>query len=237
MTSVDIVALLDGARIDSSVREAHPDYVAVLVTAEGLSPGPTSHASESLLAQAEAHAAQLSPTSDPAELPAVVAWRSAYQSFGIKPRQARSSVESLLRRASVGLPRVDRLTDTYNAISVLHLTPIGGEDIGGYAGSPRLSTAIGDEPFDTTADGEPAIHYAEPGEVVWRDDIGVTCRRWNWRQCVRTRLTTSTTRALFIIDGLGPHARAQSVACAEALVAALRAESPAAVFRTRVLPV
>jgi DNA/RNA-binding domain of Phe-tRNA-synthetase-like protein len=29
----------------------------------------------------------------------------------------------------------------------------------------------------------------EPGEVIWRDDDGVTCRCWNWRQCVRTRIT------------------------------------------------
>ena len=32
--------------------------------------------------------------------------------------------------------------------------------------------------------------------------MGVTCRRWNWRQGVRTRLTESTRRAYFLFDAL-----------------------------------
>ena len=42
----------------------------------------------------------------------------------------------------------------------------------------------------------------KPGEVVWADEAGVTCRRWNWRQGVRTRLTESTSRAYFLFDAL-----------------------------------
>ena len=36
--------------------------------------------------------------------------------------------------------------------------------------------------------GEPVTEHPEPGEVVWLDANGVTCRRWNWRQCTRTAL-------------------------------------------------
>jgi DNA/RNA-binding domain of Phe-tRNA-synthetase-like protein len=36
-----------------------------------------------------------------------------------------------LRRAQDGLPRVNRLADVYNAISVLHQIPVGGEDLSG----------------------------------------------------------------------------------------------------------
>jgi DNA/RNA-binding domain of Phe-tRNA-synthetase-like protein len=82
--------------------------------------------------------------------------------------------------------------------------PLGGEDLAGYAGPPRLVRATGDEPFDTVADGEPVIEHPEPGEVVWRDDGGVTCRRWNWRQGRRTQLQVGTTTALFILDALAP---------------------------------
>jgi DNA/RNA-binding domain of Phe-tRNA-synthetase-like protein len=113
--------------------------------------------------------------------------------------------------------------------------PIGGEDLTGYRGAPRLTIATGDEPFDTIANGEPVLHHAEPGEVVWRDDAGVTCRRWNWRQCVRTRLTIATTDALFIIDGLGPDAQERSGAAADDLQQRLLRDSPGAVFLTRVL--
>ena len=56
----------------------------------------------------------------------MAAWREAYRSFGAKPQRTRNSVEALLRRAETGLPRVNRLTDIYNAVSVLHQIPVGG---------------------------------------------------------------------------------------------------------------
>jgi hypothetical protein len=83
----------------------------------------------------------------------VAAWREAYRAFGAKPQRTRNSLEALLRRAASGLPRVNRLTDRYNAVSVLHQIPLGGEDLTRYAGPPRLIRAAGDEPFDTVADG------------------------------------------------------------------------------------
>ena len=49
------------------------------------------------------------------------AWREAYRAFGAKPQRTRNSLEALLRRAEGGLPRVNRLTDAYNAISVIHM--------------------------------------------------------------------------------------------------------------------
>ena len=233
--SLDPSALVAAAAVDPAVHAAHPDYVAVIVVATGLQPGPTSEHSEALLREAEADAVELLAGREPADLPEVQAWRAAYLGFGVKPREARSSVEALLRRAASGLPRIDRLTDVYNAISVRHRIPLGGEDLAGYAGPPRLVVASGDETFDTVADGQPALHTAAPGEIVWRDDLGVTCRRWNWRQCVRTRLTTSTTEALFIVDGLGADSHRRAEAAAAALAEALAVDSPDASLWSRVL--
>lgn len=227
--------LLNDAWVDAVVRAAHPGYVAVLVAACGLVPGPPSELSERLLLAAETAAAERLSGREPHTLPEIMTWRNAYQGFGVKPREARSSVESLLRRSVGGLPRIDRLTDVYNAVSVLHLLPLGGEDLCGYTGPPRLVVAAGDETFDTVADGEPVVHAAAPGEIIWRDDRGVTCRRWNWRQCTRTRLTTTTTRALFIVDGLGPDARTRAEAAAADLVDQLVLDSPDAAVATRTL--
>jgi DNA/RNA-binding domain of Phe-tRNA-synthetase-like protein len=42
------------------------------------------------------------------------------------------------------------------------------------------------------------------GEVIWVDDLGWTCRRWNWRRGPRTRLTESTRHAYFMIEGMTP---------------------------------
>ena len=99
---------------------------------------------------------------------------------------------------------MNRLTDLYNAISVLHQIPLGGEDLARYTGPPRLIRAIGDEPFDTVTDGVAVVEYPDPGEVMWCDDAGVTCRRWNWRQARRTQLGDDTTTALFVFDALEP---------------------------------
>lgn len=57
---------------------------------------------------------------------------------------------------------------------------------------------------------EPAVEHPRPGEVIWRDDAGVTCRQWNWRQCTRTRITPI---ASWLITADQPHASRRIPAC------------------------
>jgi DNA/RNA-binding domain of Phe-tRNA-synthetase-like protein len=71
--------------------------------------------------------------------------------------------------------------------------------------------------------------------VVWRDDAGVTCRRWNWRQCTRTRLTTRTTRAVFVLDALEPMDDAALAAAGDELSTVLLDGSPNARLQRRVM--
>jgi DNA/RNA-binding domain of Phe-tRNA-synthetase-like protein len=156
------------------------------------------------------------------QLPHIAAWRDAYRAFGAKPQRTRNSVEALTRRAESGLPRINRLTDLYNAISVLYELPIGGEDLSLYRGAPRLIRATGPEPFDTVSDGTADIETPDVGEVVWCDDAGVTCRRWNWRQTRRTQLSGETTTALFILDVLDPMTDEELNAAADDLKTRLR---------------
>ena len=195
---------LAGAWVDATVFSLRPDYRAVLLAADGLVPGPSDEASETLLRAAEASARKALDGRPVEDLPHVAAWREAYKSFGAKPQRTRNSLEALLRRTASGLPRVNRLTDIYNAVSVLHQIPLGGEDFTGYVGAPRLVRATGKEPFDTIAGGAEMLEHPEQGEVVWCDDAGVTCRRWNWRQGRRTQLSEDTSTALFILDALHP---------------------------------
>lgn len=228
-------SFLTGAAVETSVFELRPDYRAMLIVAEGLTGGPTDEASDAALTQAEAAVTGLLAGQPPESLPQIASWRAALGDLGIKPRVARSSVEALVRRAEAGLPRINRLTDLYNAVSVEYLLPLGGEDLDGYVGPPRLARAEGTEIFETVSNGEPTIEHPEPGEVVWRDDAGVTCRRWNWRQCVRTRLTESTTRALFILDALDAVDDERLAAAAEALAEGLRRMSPDVTITSRLI--
>jgi DNA/RNA-binding domain of Phe-tRNA-synthetase-like protein len=195
---------LSGGHVDAGVFELRPDYRALLLAVDGLDPTGNDPSTDALVAAAEAAAREALDAVPVEELPHVAAWREAYRAFGAKPQRTRNSLEALLRRAGSGLPRVNPLTDLYNALSVLHQVPIGGEDLDRYAGPPRLVRALGDEAFDTAADGATVIEHPDPGEVVWCDDAGVTCRRWNWRQARRTALADDTSAALFILDALGP---------------------------------
>ena len=185
------------AAVDTDIFAAHPDYVALVLLAEGIGNGPSDEASSSVLDVAEQHllARGLARAADD---PHIAAWRAAFSAFGAKPSKYPCSAEALASRAlkSGTLPRVNLLVDLYNAVSVRALTPVGGEDLDHLQGPLRLAIADGDEPFDGH-DGAPRT-----GEIVWRDDAGVTCRRWNWRQGVRTRLTDATTRAFFVFDRL-----------------------------------
>ena len=208
MSGTDLDAFLAGATIDPAVRALRPDYRALLLTVDGLEPeaagAATDPVSDALLGQAEASAALALAGTAVEDLPHVASWREAYRAFGAKPQRTRNSLEALLRRAGSGLPRVNRLTDLYNAVSVRHQVPLGGEDLARYQGPPRLVRADGTEPFATVTDGAPVVEHPEVGEVVWCDDAGVTCRRWNWRQGPRTGLTPQTTSALFVLDALDP---------------------------------
>src|SRR4051794_2810254 len=195
---------LGGARVDPAVLELRPDYRVLLVAIDGLVPGPSNDASEALISSAEDAARRALQQRPVEELAHVATWREAYRAFGAKPQRTRNSLEALLRRAPSGLPRVNRLTDIYNAVSVLHQVPLGGEDLHRYNGAPRLVRATGTGPFDTVARGAHVVEHPQPGGVVWCDDGGVTCRRWNWRQARRTQLSENTTAALFIRDALEP---------------------------------
>jgi DNA/RNA-binding domain of Phe-tRNA-synthetase-like protein len=218
---------LAGAHVDAAVFALRPDYRALLVAVDGIIPGPSDQGSDALLQAAEAAAREVLGGGPAEQLPHVAAWREAYRAFGAKPKRTRNSLEALLRRAASGLPRVNRLTDLYNAVSVLYQIPVGGEDLTRYTGAPRLKRADGDEPFDTTADGVAVIEHPDPGEVVWCDDAGVTCRRWNWRQARRTQLREDTTTALFILDALDPVTGEALHAVADDLTARLARLGPA----------
>jgi DNA/RNA-binding domain of Phe-tRNA-synthetase-like protein len=217
---------LAGACVDAAVFALRPDYRVLLLAVDGLVPGPGDQDSDALLQAAEAAAREALDGGPAEQLPHVAAWREAYRAFGAKPKRTRNSLEALLRRAPAGLPRVNRLTDLYNAVSVLHQIPVGGEDLTRYTGSPRLLRAAGGEPFDTVADGDAVTEYPDPGEVVWCDRTGVTCRRWNWRQGRRTQLREDTTTALFILDALDPVTDGALHAAADDLVTHLTRLGP-----------
>jgi DNA/RNA-binding domain of Phe-tRNA-synthetase-like protein len=198
--------------VSDEVRALAPGFTHVAVEAYGLVNGPSTDGTSALLDDAARRLAERLGGRAPHEDPHMAAWREAYSAFGAKPSRTRNSAEALAKRAlsDAGLPRINALVDVYNAVSVAHLIPVGGEDADHIQGGMQLVRSGGDEDFVTVAAGEQVVEHPDAGEVVWRDDSGVTCRRWNWRQGTRTRLTEDSVNALFLLEGMAPHCDLQA---------------------------
>lgn len=210
--------MLEKIHVDPSVFALRPDFAVLVMTAHGLRNGPTDDRSRGWLASAQAV---------PGDHEKLEAWRDAYRAFGAKPSRTRPSVDALSRR--LPLPEINQVVDAYNTISVKHVLPIGGEDLQRYQGAARLIRATGDE------QSEEALGTPEAGEIIWRDDVGVTCRRWNWRQVVRTRITEETTDALFLLERLEPLSLDELKVAGEELADLLTEISPDVRITTRLV--
>jgi DNA/RNA-binding domain of Phe-tRNA-synthetase-like protein len=215
-------------QISPIVAERFPTYHGLVLLASDLTNGPSDEHSIALLRDAEAHARRTFSVTPPAAHPHVAAWQEAFRVFGMKPKKTMNSAEALITRVVKGgeLPAINRLADAYNAVSVRFVVPCGGEDLDHVVGAVTLKVADGTEPFETNKDGLPFVDHPVPGEVVWADEAGVTCRAWNWRQGTRTRLTEDTTRAYFLFDALPPMTFEDLDRAGDELTATLRALSP-----------
>ena len=220
--------------VSDEVRALAPGFRHLAIEAHGLVNGPSTDASSALLDEAARRLAVRLDGRAPHEDPHMAAWREVYTAFGSKPSRTRNSAEALAKRAlsDAGLPRINALVDLYNAISVAHLVPVGGEDLDHIRGGMRLVRATGDEDFVTVAAGEEAVEHPDAGEVIWRDEEGVTCRRWNWRQGPRTRLTEETVSAVFLLEGMAPMSPADMEKAATELAELLEKFSPGAQIPT-----
>lgn len=230
--------MTDLLTVSPAVAERFPDYHAMVLVAEGLTNGPSDDRTDALLRRAEAEVAAAFATLTPAQHPHLAAWREAFRAFGVKPQRVLNSAEALITRVTRGgeLPRVNRLVDAYNAVSARFAVPTGGEDLDRVVGRVTLKVAAGHEPFETVKDGAPLVDRPAPGEVVWADDAGVTCRAWNWRQGTRTRLTEGTTRAYFLFDALAPLSTTELESAGDELERLLVTLSPGATLTRLRLP-
>lgn len=136
--------------------------------------------------------------------PKIESWRKAYSVFGAKPKKYKSSVENLYRMIlkGVDLRPISKIVDIYNYISVKHMVPAGGDDAAKVDGDIVLRFAGGDERF--TALNSDETETAKEGEVIYSDDKEVLCRRWNWRECDKTKMTEETRNVVLVVEGLPP---------------------------------
>jgi DNA/RNA-binding domain of Phe-tRNA-synthetase-like protein len=213
--------------IDQAIYALRPDFQALSIHASGMKNGPAAEPLQQAMRELLLKAGEASWKGSHLD-----AWRNAYRAFGAKRQRTPCSAEALIKRLERdgGLPSINAVVDAYNAISVRFAIPVGGENVSAYRGNPRLTRATGKETFATLRDGLPDEEAVEPGEVIWRDDIGVTCRRWNWRQSVRTRIEPSTMDMWFVLERLDPMPMEALQQAGTALHALLKHISPDAMI-------
>jgi DNA/RNA-binding domain of Phe-tRNA-synthetase-like protein len=209
--------------IEPEVFALRPDFRALSIYAAGIT--NSAGTSDTLAALANACS---SPCAEPWAEDHREAWRDAYRAFGAKPQRTPCSAEALLKRVARdgALPSVNAVVDLYNAVSLRFAIPVGGENTESYVGVPHLVRATGREKFETMNAGVPHTESPEPGEVIWRDEQGTTCRRWNWRQCARTRIEITTTNMWFVLEALDPMPDTALMDAGTVLIRGLRMLSP-----------
>jgi DNA/RNA-binding domain of Phe-tRNA-synthetase-like protein len=195
-------------RVTGEVFARFPDVVLGVVVARGIDNSGDGTGLAGPLRQEEERVRAALAGAQIAEHPHIAPWREAYRKFGAKPKEHPSSIENLARRVLKGwsVPHVNPLVDLYNTISLRRLVPVGGEDLDRIAGDVLLTFAT-DREAPVHLLGEPEARPPKPGEVIYRDDLGTLCRRWNWKEAERTKLTAATRHAFLVIEGLPPVGR------------------------------
>lgn len=219
--------------IDGRIRSIAPSFKALSVHVDATS-AATGRFDPRLLVEACNCVSAGGPAWAEAHL---TSWAEAYVNFGAKPNRTPCSAQALRKRVLKDgtIPAINPIVDLYNAISLKYAIPVGGENFDAYVGTPFLTIADGSETFDTMMNGEEVNDPPLPGEVIWRDDIGVTCRRWNWRQGTRTRLESATGRMWFILEALETMPDAALAEATDIFIGGLNALMPGCTVLTRTI--
>jgi len=191
-------------KIDASIFEKFPGLNVGVVIAMGINNSGTNEKIIRLIREKELEIRENYSTETLSQHPRIDSWRKAYSSFGAKPKKYKSSVESLYRMIlkGVDLRPINIIVDVFNYISLKYMIPAGGDDLSKVDGDIILKFAHGVEPF--TALNSKERETAREGEVVYVDAKEVLCRRWNWRECDKTKMTEETKEVVLVVEGLPP---------------------------------
>ena len=192
-------------KVDPKIFKEFPGTVIGVVAAHDIKNPKSSKPVMDFLKHAQEHINRQISKEHIKEHPHVVPWREAYKKFGVKPKKYMPSVENLVTRIAKGVPfgSVNTLVDLYNIVSINYLLPAGGEDLAAIKGNIELTFA-GEDEKKVLLLGDKEPRAPQEGEVFYKDDNGAICRRWNWKEADRTKLTEQTTNAILVLEGLPP---------------------------------
>ncbi|MEK7513992.1 MAG: arginine--tRNA ligase, partial [Patescibacteria group bacterium] len=124
-----------------------------------------------------------------------------FKQFGADPEKIVPTHVALAKRVLEGgdIPDINPMVNLYNAVSLKYLTPFGGEDLSMLYGDFILKFSPGGEQW--IGIGAKKSKPTFKGDLVWGDDLDISTKSLNWRQCERTKLTAESQDGYFIMDG------------------------------------
>ena len=194
--------------ITDTIFDEFPELVLGVVILHNIDNSQNTTEITAMLRQAEATLPGKFGSTSVVEHPYIATWREAYRKFGAKPKDYPSSVENLVRRVLNGatIRHINNLVSLYNMISLRYILPVGGEDLDKVVGDVQLTRAGNGEPAVFLL-GEKEARAPRAGEIIYKDEVGAICRRWNWKEADRTKLTQETQNAFLVIETLPPVTR------------------------------
>jgi DNA/RNA-binding domain of Phe-tRNA-synthetase-like protein len=154
--------------------------------------------------------------------PRVAPWRAEFKAMGLAPRDFRSSIEALMRRArSGGEPfRINPLVDFYNGLSLRHVIPAGGYDLDTAGNTIELRFTRDGDTFQAL--GAESEELLPPGEVAYMSGQTGLVRHFVWRQSLAGMVTPTTTRLFLVAEVLAPIGREAAATMLDETVSGLR---------------
>lgn len=191
-------------KINKEIFVKYPKLVIGVVVARGINNEGKAQEILDLIREKEKEIKENFETETLSKNPKIATWRAAFSAFGAKPKSYNCSVESLYRMIlkDIELRHINKIVDVYNYISIKHMVPVGGDDIDKVEGDIILRFADGTEIFQALNSEE--IKNPKPDEVVYCDEKEVLCRRWNWRECDKSKMTETTKNVMLVVEGLPP---------------------------------
>jgi DNA/RNA-binding domain of Phe-tRNA-synthetase-like protein len=152
--------------------------------------------------------------------PVLAGFRELRRRVGGNAQKLPCSTDSLIRqlRRHGKLASINPIVDVYNCVALETRLTLGAHDLDEIRGEVVLTRAPGGERFQPLGGGPE--QELEAGEYCYVDGSGDILCRLDYKQADKTRVTSETTRALFILQG-NPNTTAASIELARARLAEL----------------
>lgn len=132
--------------------------------------------------------------------PRIRLWREALQKAKVSVKKYPPSIQALAKRTqrSTAPFSINPVVDTYNAISMDLVLPVGAYDVNKMDGGLRLRLSDGGEDFYPIGGDESKPTLSQ--EIVYSDEEDVLTRQFLWQQSEKAKITDSSISVVFVCE-------------------------------------